>query len=118
MNGLPEVLARREHDGGIELELRVGADCPWFVGHFPERSILPGVVQIGWAAWFAAQWGGREAPPTILRKVKFKHPVGPGARLVLRLQAVGDGLQFEYLLILPGSLETASNGTLEYVSVA
>lgn len=110
MNGLPEVCARQAHDGGVDLELHVCADCPWFEGHFPGRPILPGVVQIGWAAWFAAGWTGCDTPPTRLERVKFRRPIRPGARLVLRLAMKSGKLHYEYLLVQPEGRVPASSG--------
>ncbi len=114
MNGLPEVLARQAHADGVDLQLRVAADCPWFEGHFDGWPILPGVVQIGWAAWFAAEWSGRDTPPGVLDRVKFKRPIRPGARLTLRLRRAGGKLGYEYLLMLPEGPVTASSGMFDY----
>ena len=52
MIGLPTILARRDEAGFTELDIEAGPDNPWFAGHFPEMALLPGVVQIGWAAHF------------------------------------------------------------------
>jgi 3-hydroxymyristoyl/3-hydroxydecanoyl-(acyl carrier protein) dehydratase len=118
MNGLPQVLARREHEDGVDLKLRVDAGCPWFDGHFPGHPILPGVVQIGWATWFAAQWSGRQTPPGVLVRIKFKRPIEPGACLTLRLKAVGARLHYEYLLMLPDGPVSASSGVFDYADEA
>ncbi len=110
MNGLPEVLARHERDGGVDLTLHVAADCPWFEGHFPGSSILPGVVQVGWAAHFAADWRGFSTPPSALDRIKFKRPIGPDAELTLRLREAGGKLHYEYLLRTPDGPVSASSG--------
>ncbi len=114
MNGLPEVTARQTHDGGIDLDLHVHADNPWFEGHFPGQPILPGVVQIGWAAAFAAHWRGCETPPTQLERVKFRRPIRPEARLTLRLRPKAGKLHYEYLLVLPEGPASASSGIFVY----
>lgn len=113
MNGLPKVLARHPQGDGIDLELHVPADCPWFEGHFESWPILPGVVQIGWAAWFAADWSGRETPPVVMDRVKFKRPITPNARLRLCLRRVGDRLHYEFLLMLPEGPVSASSGVFD-----
>lgn len=97
MKGLPEVLARRQHATGIEFDLHVPPDCVWFDGHFPGRPILPGVVHVGWAMHFAAQAYPRGTAPRTLKRVKFKLPILPGARLVLRIVPDGDSLAYDYL---------------------
>lgn len=112
MNGLPHILARREFADGVELDLHVAADCPWFAGHFPGRPILPGVVQIGWAAHFAGEWMACAEPPMVLDRVKFKHPIGADARLMLRLTRRGDSVSYEYLLAHAEKLISASSGCL------
>lgn len=114
MNGLPEVTARQVRDGGLDLELYVHAHSPWFAGHFPQYRILPGVVQIGWAAAFAAHWSGCNTPPTLLERVKFKRPIRPEARLMLRLRTTAGKLHYEYLLVLPEGPVSASSGVLVY----
>ena len=45
----PAVLAVRSSEGRAELDLVVPPDLLYCRGHFPNRAILPGVVQIDWA---------------------------------------------------------------------
>ncbi|HEY4127604.1 MAG TPA: hypothetical protein VGN70_06125 [Gammaproteobacteria bacterium] len=99
MNGLPKVSAQRGQDGRIELDIEVPAECRWFEGHFPEFAILPGVVQIGWAAHFGHSLF-KLGPGVIgMEHIKFKRPILPGARLVLtlKLDAAAGKLRYEYL---------------------
>jgi 3-hydroxymyristoyl/3-hydroxydecanoyl-(acyl carrier protein) dehydratase len=69
----------------LHYELRVPPTLAHFDGHFPGLPILPGVVQIDWAARLA----GREMPTVreirSIEHLKFKAPVPPGAVLALRL---------------------------------
>lgn len=118
MKGLPAVEEQHGHDDWLELKLRVDAHCPWFEGHFPGQPILPGVVQIGWAAWFAARWTGHEVPPTLLTRIKFKRPVRPGARLTLRLQNRAGKLSFEFLADTPEGPASVSSGSFAVADVA
>jgi 3-hydroxymyristoyl/3-hydroxydecanoyl-(acyl carrier protein) dehydratase len=98
MNGLPTLLARRDADGRTELDLEVQPGNAWFAGHFPEMAILPGVVQIGWAAHFAHTLYGLGPGVTLMEQVKFRRPILPGARVTLTLKAdVAAGkLRYEY----------------------
>jgi len=98
MRGLPEILARRETDGGCELDLEVPPSNHWFEGHFPAMAILPGVVQLGWAAHYAREMQGYGPEVTTLEQVKFKRPIQPGARLTLLLKAdpVKRKVRYEY----------------------
>jgi 3-hydroxymyristoyl/3-hydroxydecanoyl-(acyl carrier protein) dehydratase len=86
VKGLPLTLARRESEGRTELDIEVQPDNPWFTGHFPQFAILPGVVQIGWAAHFARELHGLGPDVTSMDQVKFKRPILPGARLTLALK--------------------------------
>ena len=98
MNGLPKILARRDADGRIELDLEVQPDNSWFTGHFPEMAILPGVVQVGWAAYFSHSLCGLGPGVSLMEQVKFKRPILPGARIMLTLKVdmVAGKLRYEY----------------------
>ena len=80
-----ELLASWRSDDALHYELRVPPTLAHFDGHFPGLPILPGVVQIDWAARLA----GREMPATreirSIEHLKFKAPVPPGAVLALRI---------------------------------
>ncbi|KUY56867.1 AMP-binding protein [Burkholderia sp. RF2-non_BP3] len=80
-----ELLASWRSDDALHYELRVPPTLAHFDGHFPGLPILPGVVQIDWAARLA----GREMPTVreirSVEHLKFKAPVPPGAVLSLRI---------------------------------
>jgi 3-hydroxymyristoyl/3-hydroxydecanoyl-(acyl carrier protein) dehydratase len=113
MNALPEVLARDASDKRLVLELHVAPDCLWFQGHFPGHPILPGVVQIGWAAWFGARWLGCDTPPRSLSRIKFRRPIGPDSRLSLHLRRSRGKLHYEYRLLTATGPVTASSGCFD-----
>lgn len=48
----PVVSALDYSDGGktVSLQLSIPDSLTWFAGHFPEQPVLPGVVQLDWAA--------------------------------------------------------------------
>ncbi|MEO9101383.1 MAG: hypothetical protein ABJB17_04160 [Burkholderiales bacterium] len=83
----------------IEVEFTVDPGHPAFAGHFPGQPILPGVVLLDEVmrvieAAFAAE-GTQAVAPLIdcytLSLVKFHQPVGPGARLLIRLDPQPSG---------------------------
>ena len=98
MNGLPQILARRDEHGRTELDIEVQRANPWFEGHFPQFAILPGVVQIGWAAHFAHELHDLGPGVVAMDQVKFKRPILPGTRLtlVLKPDRPAGKLRYEY----------------------
>jgi len=89
---------RRLGDDAVALDLAVPADHPAFAGHFPDRPILPGVVQIDWALRLAEQHLGSGAVTSRDFQVKFRRVIAPGAPVVveLRLDRAGPTLAFTY----------------------
>jgi acyl-CoA synthetase (AMP-forming)/AMP-acid ligase II len=80
-----EVLAEARRGDTVRYELRVPPTLVHFAGHFPGLPILPGVVQIDWAARLAsAHVAGVRAIASVDR-LKFMAPVLPGAILDLTL---------------------------------
>lgn len=79
----------------LVLEGELNADEPAFSGHFPQASLLPGVVQVDWAMqrqpWYSVDRFVR------IDRLKFMQVTPPGIRLVLALEHKGDGrVNFEY----------------------
>jgi 3-hydroxymyristoyl/3-hydroxydecanoyl-(acyl carrier protein) dehydratase len=100
MRRLPEILAERALEQGVELDLRVPADLDMFPGHFPGAPVLAGVVQLDWCVRL-----GRERLPLRgafrgMEQIKFLAPIAPDARVTLRLQlkAGGERLDFSFSL--------------------
>ena len=80
----------------VQLDLRIaeGLDC--LGGHFPGLPILPGVVQVQWAAHFGSQYWPRLAAFRALHKLKFQNPIVPGMTVSLDLSAAAGSLSFRY----------------------
>ena len=89
----PEVLQERRGEDAIEQELRVPERLDCWPGHFPVRALLPGVLQLGWVVKLAERWLG-PARLVGVEGLKFKHPIGPGQRLTLRLECGPGGVRF------------------------
>ncbi len=94
----PEILAERRVRGRWEQDLRVPADLGCWPGHFPERPILPGVLQVDWAMKLLARWLGGEAWPRRVEGLKFKQFVRPGQLLTLTLEQEPGGGRFRFRL--------------------
>jgi 3-hydroxymyristoyl/3-hydroxydecanoyl-(acyl carrier protein) dehydratase len=85
-------------DATGDITLHIAADHPAFAGHFPGRPVLPGAALLALVMQalperplLAARLGS--APR--IDNAKFLAPVGPGARLRLRLQEQGSAVAFE-----------------------
>jgi predicted hotdog family 3-hydroxylacyl-ACP dehydratase len=92
----PEILAERRAPDRWEQDLRVPANLGCWPGHFPDRPILPGVLQLDWAIQLLARWLGGEAWPRRVEGLKFKQLIRPGQALTLALEreAGGGGFRF------------------------
>lgn len=93
----PEVLGISRFDDGVELSLRIPPELECLPDHFPRAAMVPGVVQVDWAIVY-----GRAHLPLAgefcgVTGLKFQQPLRPGARVTLRLSAVGGALAFAYL---------------------
>ena len=89
-----------------ETTLTIPPEHPAFAGHFPGMPVVPGVVLLD-AALYAIQCDlGIPAGACRIAAVKFLHPVGPGATLIIRHKTLDNGcIQFE---ILDGPTKVAS----------
>lgn len=75
----------------IETELHIDAAHPALAGHFPGRPIVPGVVLLAEAMRaIESREGADFALRHRLASVKFLKPVGPDARLALRVDFAAD----------------------------
>ena len=88
---LPRVLAVRHEDEPsprrrVVLDLHVAPELAHFAGHFPGLPILPGVVQVDWAARFAREHLELSGEFTGMENLKFLALVLPDARLRLELR--------------------------------
>ncbi|OLL30161.1 AMP-dependent synthetase [Burkholderia sp. SRS-W-2-2016] len=95
-----EVLAEARSGDTLQIELRVPPTLIHFAGHFPGLPILPGVVQVDWAARLAAAHWPRVRAVASVERLKFMAPVPPGAVLKLTLthDAARRRVQFAYRL--------------------
>lgn len=82
----PKVLAERQQDNVVELELFIGSDLYYFDGHFPSRAVLPGVVQTHWAVHYAQQVWGDLGVFNCLEAVKFQRVFGADLNVLLKLE--------------------------------
>lgn len=94
---LPRILQQERNGNVARVMLVAPATLTYFRGHFPRFPVLPGVVQIGWAATLAAQVFERRVTVSGMRRVKFMRLVRPERRILLELELHGEcRLEFRY----------------------
>lgn len=93
---LPEVLGERPQVQGLILSLRVPEDLAYFQGHFDAAAVVPGVVQVHWAAHFAKQRLGLERVFSHMEVVKFKELLLPRQRLELDLRYFAEACKLDF----------------------
>lgn len=54
----PEALAEERNDRAWELRMRVPLELDCWPGHFPNWSVVPGVLQLDWVIEIIAKWLG------------------------------------------------------------
>ncbi|ASJ98200.1 3-hydroxyacyl-ACP dehydratase FabZ family protein [Shewanella marisflavi] len=97
-SSLPPIISKQVLEDGVEWQLRIDAELPYFNGHFPEQAVLPGVTQLDWAVQLgAAEFGYRPEVQT-LEVLKFQQLILPGSqvRLKISLNRAKHKLTFAY----------------------
>ena len=92
----PRILNREGEEGELHYLLVVDPGLKWFAGHFPDKPILPGVVQIDWAIALAEPLGIQRDSFRGIPRIKFTSVIEPGAELRLDLEKTDQGLRFRY----------------------
>ena len=93
----PEILSNDEIENGVRLRLKVPADLSYFVGHFPDHPVLPGVVQLRWVDALARQFKIISGEFVRIDKLKFMRIISKDYELQLDLTVPKENtLQFQY----------------------
>jgi 3-hydroxymyristoyl/3-hydroxydecanoyl-(acyl carrier protein) dehydratase len=106
----PHIVSVAAEGASVRMELRIPDALCYFEGHFPGRPILPGVVQLTWAIEFGRRHFSLPPRFAQLRNVKFMRVIVPNKHVMLRLDAHGDELSFEYRI----GDSTCSSGTVGF----
>ena len=112
----PEILAERRSTDAWERDLRVPADLSCWPGHFPDYSIVPGVLQLAWTIGLLGEYIGGVPKVQHLEALKFKTPLLPLQQLTLSLEPGRDASSFRFKLADEG--RTFSEGRIVLVAQA
>jgi len=95
---LPAILNCEAEGDTCLLELQVSPDNPYFQGHFPDKPILAGVVQLLWAQHFGREYLRVTGKFSGMKAIKFRQLVFPRGVLRLNLEYVHESgrLKFHY----------------------
>lgn len=109
---LPQVLNLEINSGGVHLGLRVPEDLLYFLGHFVDYPILPGVVQLAWVEYFGKLFFAIDQPFSSMEVVKFTQIIHPGDELTLSIdwKTASGKLYFKF----SSELGTHSSGRMVY----
>lgn len=83
---LPEIHILEKTPDTCLLELHIPSTLVYFKGHFPEKPILPGVVQLDWVITYGRQFFDITHPFSGMRTLKFQQIIEPDSSIKLSLQ--------------------------------
>ncbi len=94
----PQILERERAGDKTNLKLRLPGNLVWFEGHFPGCPILPGVVQIHWAAGLFLTEYELDRSFSHMEAIKFRQLLLPEMKVNLGLDydPVRERLAFHY----------------------
>lgn len=83
--GTPRVLSHLVDNNGHRLLIEVTSELCWFEGHFPDKPILAGVVQLHWAVLLSKKLFRLTGYPREVAKLKFQQLLIPPRVLEISL---------------------------------
>jgi 3-hydroxymyristoyl/3-hydroxydecanoyl-(acyl carrier protein) dehydratase len=93
---LPELLGKKTESDSLVLTLRIPETLAYFAGHFDTVPIVPGVVQIQWAVYYAGQYLALKRTFSHMDVVKFKELLLPGQHVNLSLSYLEAGSKLTF----------------------
>ncbi len=94
---MPFVFSRKITSENAEIEMLFKESSNFFNGHFENMPILPGVVQLYYAKYFADEVFGIKLSHKEARKIKFSHIIKPDIPITLRLKNNEKNVEYTYL---------------------
>lgn len=96
MQEIPTIEKQETNGDSVHLYFKVTDAIKWFTGHFPGKPILPGVVQIDWAVYFAHKYFELPDGFMCMEKIKFQNLIVPDQKLHLILKKKPDNTRFSF----------------------
>jgi len=95
---LAKVKNVENQEKSVILTLEIDGELEAFEGHFDEASILPGVIQIGWALAYSKQYCEVAESSLVIemKALKFQQVIMPGNEVTLKLEVKDNTLSFYY----------------------
>ncbi|MBR5304008.1 MAG: acyl-CoA synthetase [Candidatus Gastranaerophilales bacterium] len=93
---LPLILDRKYSEKEAVIQLYFYHNCNFFKGHFENYPVLPGVVQLYFASFFAKDAFNVECTSGQFRKIKFSNLIKPDKVIFLRLEHTERGVVYSY----------------------
>jgi len=92
----PIVLNKSVVGDAAEMEIAFMPESAYFEGHFPGHAILPGVIQVHFAAYFSNKIWKTGATFKEMKKLRFSKIARPSQKLKLALVRSGQEVSFKY----------------------
>jgi 3-hydroxymyristoyl/3-hydroxydecanoyl-(acyl carrier protein) dehydratase len=92
----PVIISMSKADNVLDLLLFVPSTLSHFKGHFPEFPVLPGVLQLHWAALYGMREFNIKGHFSGIKKLKFHRVILPNTELTLQVVAHSNKLEFSY----------------------
>ena len=93
----PFIFSRQTDASQADLELLFRKNSNFFSGHFDGMPVLPGVVQLYYAKFFAEDIFGLQLPHNEFKRVKFSNIMQPDTRFRLKLLNKEKSVEFTYM---------------------
>lgn len=94
---LPFVKSRNISENSAKIDLIFKKNCNFFKGHFDVMPILPGVVQIYFAKYFAEDIFNIKISEEEVKKVKFSNIIKADVIMTLKLTLKENSVEFAYV---------------------
>lgn len=110
--------ARADRQIRARADFLFAGDYPGFQGHFPDKPILPAIVQLAALRHLAECALGRDLLPTNYNKTKFKGMIRPNDRCIAVIDLAGDGSRWRggFSLTRPDG-EAIATGIVEFLQI-